>query len=109
MPTFLLSVRLFEINSIVSPTWSGRPRDADSRSQYSGVPAAVPSSALVSYRPTVLLTALNIPHHRHGLGELQMGAEKSHHPEYFIFYLWAHNGRPTLCADLEALELFGKS
>ena len=42
-------------------------------SQKSGGPAAVPSEALVSDRPTVFLTALNIPHHRYDLVELRMG------------------------------------
>jgi hypothetical protein len=32
-------------------------------SEKSGAPAAAPSEALVSDRPTVFLTALNIPHH----------------------------------------------
>jgi hypothetical protein len=65
-----------------------RGRDADSQGQQSGVPAPVPSDALVSDRPTVFLTVLNIPHHRHGLLELQMGAEKSRRPpEDYILHL----------------------
>jgi hypothetical protein len=63
----------FGFQRTVFSIWSELPQDADSWWQQSGGPAAVPSVALVSDRPTVFLTALNIPHHMHELVKLRMG------------------------------------